>query len=205
MQLIKPEKSRIGCSSPMPAPSGSARLTEHWISLCTTGAPDLATPIFFQFEALMHSDAPHIGCTRCGKTTQLEVPWTRPGSHFTLMFEALTLTPTREMPIAVCVLTLGCVQNSLWRLINAYATRAREQESYAQVSEPAVDETACPWSTIWTSANCSLPRPVVGHRRSVRPLPTCAPMGAIPMPFSLPAWWTRSAGRAASRCNCSVV
>jgi transposase len=46
---------------------------------------------FFQFEAWLHCDVPRVACGSCGKTTQLSVPWARPGSGFTAAFEALAL------------------------------------------------------------------------------------------------------------------
>lgn len=98
---------------------------------------------FFQFEALIHCDVPRIGCTRCGATTQLPVPWARADSRFTLMFEALALTLARQMPAAACANLLGCSQGSLWRLIDFYVERARAQESHAEVRTLAIDETAC--------------------------------------------------------------
>jgi transposase len=45
---------------------------------------------FFQFEAWLHADVPRVACTSCGKTTQVGVPWARPGSGFTALFEART-------------------------------------------------------------------------------------------------------------------
>ena len=47
---------------------------------------------FFQFEAWLHADVPRVGCTGCGKTTQVPVPWAREVSGFTLLFEALAIT-----------------------------------------------------------------------------------------------------------------
>src|SRR5690606_40680483 len=61
-----------------------------------TGVQTCALPIldkqwrhldFFQFEAWLHAKVPRVKCTSCGKTTQVEVPWARPGSGFTLLFE----------------------------------------------------------------------------------------------------------------------
>ena len=46
---------------------------------------------FFQFEAWLHADVPRVACRSCGKTTQLSVPWARPGSGFTAAFEALAV------------------------------------------------------------------------------------------------------------------
>ena len=54
---------------------------------------------FFQFEAWLHCDVPRVACGACGKTTQVAVPWARPGSGFTAAFEALALTLCRDLPV----------------------------------------------------------------------------------------------------------
>lgn len=54
---------------------------------------------FFQYEAWLHAAVPRVGCTACGKTTQVNVPWAREGSGFTLLFEALALTMCRDLPV----------------------------------------------------------------------------------------------------------
>jgi hypothetical protein len=43
---------------------------------------------------------PRAACTACGKTTQVQVPWAREGSGFTLLFEALALSLCKELPVA---------------------------------------------------------------------------------------------------------
>jgi transposase len=53
----------------------------------------------FQYQAYLHANVPRVKCRECGKVTQVPVSWARPGSHFTLLFEALTLTLCREMPV----------------------------------------------------------------------------------------------------------
>lgn len=98
---------------------------------------------FFQFEAHVHCQLPRVACSCCGGVTQLKVPWAREGSRFTLLFEALALTLTREMPVAACARILRCTDNALWRQIDAHVTLARTQESYAQVSVIGIDETSC--------------------------------------------------------------
>ena len=55
---------------------------------------------FFQYEAWLHAAVPRVKCGACGKTTQVEVPWAREGSGFTLLFEALGLSLCRELPVA---------------------------------------------------------------------------------------------------------
>ncbi len=97
---------------------------------------------FFQFEAWIHCEIPRIQCG-CGATAQLQAPWARAGSRFTLMFEALALTLAREMPVAACARILGCRQQALWRLVDAYVTMARRLESHEEVRTLGIDETAC--------------------------------------------------------------
>jgi len=46
---------------------------------------------FFQFETVLSALVPRTDCRRCGKRP-VNVPWARPGSGFTLLFEALVLT-----------------------------------------------------------------------------------------------------------------
>lgn len=98
---------------------------------------------FFQFEAHVHCQLPRIQCTACRATTQLQVPWARQGSRFTLMFEALSLTLAREMPVAACARILRCSANALWRQIDVHVRLARAKERYAGVQVIGIDETSC--------------------------------------------------------------
>lgn len=98
---------------------------------------------FFQFEAYVHCELPRVSCSACGATTQLQVPWAREGSRFTLLFEALALTLAREMPVSACARILRCSDNALWRQIDAHVDMARAKESYADVTVIGIDETSC--------------------------------------------------------------
>lgn len=98
---------------------------------------------FFQYEAHVHCQLPRIQCSACNGTTQLQVPWAREGSRFTLLFEALSLTLAREMPVAACSRILRCSGNALWRQIDAHVGAARAKESYADVTVIGIDETSC--------------------------------------------------------------
>lgn len=98
---------------------------------------------FFQFEAHVHCALPRLSCSACQGTTQLNVPWAREGSRFTLMFEALALTLAREMPVSACARILRCSDNALWRQIDAHVALARAKESYADVKVIGIDETSC--------------------------------------------------------------
>ena len=53
---------------------------------------------FFQFEAWLHAQVPRVGCTSCGKTTQVPVPWAREGSGFTSMRSCAACSITAPTP-----------------------------------------------------------------------------------------------------------
>jgi transposase len=97
---------------------------------------------FFQFEAWLHCDVPRVACGACGKTTQVSVPWARPGSGFTAAFEALALTLCRDLPVRQAALLLRCADKQLWRRIEFYVRQARALEVFADVQIVGVDETS---------------------------------------------------------------
>ena len=98
---------------------------------------------FFQFEAHVHCQLPRVKCNACQAVSQLPVPWARPGSRFTLMFEALALTLAREMPVAACARILRSSSNAVWRQIDVHVGLARSRQSYADVKIIGIDETSC--------------------------------------------------------------
>ena len=97
---------------------------------------------FFQFEAWLHCDVPRVACGACGKTTQVGVPWARPGSGFTAAFEALALTLCRDLPVRQAASLLRCADKQLWRRIEFYVQQARALEVFADVQIVGVDETS---------------------------------------------------------------
>ena len=54
---------------------------------------------FFQYECELVARVPRVKCVKDG-VRQVEVPWARAGSGFTLMFEAAVMVLAREMPVA---------------------------------------------------------------------------------------------------------
>lgn len=97
---------------------------------------------FFQFEAWLHADVPRIGCTACGKTTQLDVPWAREGSGFTALFEALALSLCQDLPVRQAAALLRCSDKQLWRRIEHYVQSARKLDDMSEVSVIGIDETS---------------------------------------------------------------
>lgn len=97
---------------------------------------------FFQFEAWLHADVPRVACAGCGKTAQVEVPWAREGSGFTLLFEALGLALCRDLPVKQAAGLLRCADKQLWRRIDHYVTHARALDDMSAVHIVGIDETS---------------------------------------------------------------
>jgi transposase len=96
---------------------------------------------FFQHQAFLHARTPRITCPDCG-VKQIAVPWARPGSGFTLLFEALAMTLMTAMPVAAAARIIGEHDTKLWRVLHHWVEAARARADYADVKRVAIDETA---------------------------------------------------------------
>lgn len=96
---------------------------------------------FFQHEAFIQARVPRVQCPEHG-VKQVEVPWARPGSGFTLLFESLVLAMAREMPVKAVADLAGENDTRIWRILHHYVETAREAEDYAEVRAIGMDETA---------------------------------------------------------------
>ena len=54
---------------------------------------------FFQYKAFIHAGVPRVTCPEHGVRT-VPVPWARPGSGFTLLFEAWAVEMARHLPVS---------------------------------------------------------------------------------------------------------
>ena len=97
---------------------------------------------FFQFEAWLHADVPRVDCSACEKTTTVDVPWARPGSGFTLLFEALAISLCQSLPVAQAAQLLRVEPKRLWRRIEHYVQMARDKDSMVGVNVIGIDETS---------------------------------------------------------------
>jgi transposase len=97
---------------------------------------------FFQYEAYLHAEVPRVKCPHCGKVSQVEVPWARPGSRFTLLFEALVVGLAPLMSVAGLARQMRVGDDPLWRILNHHVKAARALESHAGIEAIGVDETA---------------------------------------------------------------
>jgi transposase len=98
---------------------------------------------FFQYEAYLTARVPRVKCPNAGcGVKQIQVPWARPGSGFTLLFEALVMALVREMPVKVVAALLGEHDTRIWRILDHYVQSARAQENHSEVKRVGIDETS---------------------------------------------------------------
>lgn len=96
---------------------------------------------FFQYETYLHARVPRIICGKCG-VKQVYVPWARPGSGFTLLFELLVLSLSREMSVAAVAELTSEHANRLWRILKHYVERARREVDLRTFHKLGIDEFA---------------------------------------------------------------
>jgi len=97
---------------------------------------------FFQHKCYLRANVPRVKCPQGCGVKQVEVPWARPRSGFTLLFEAWVLMLAKEMPIQKLAEWLGEHDTRLWRVLHHYVEMARQKEDFSEVRRIGVDETA---------------------------------------------------------------
>ena len=96
---------------------------------------------FFQHQAFLHARTPRIICPKCG-VRLVGVPWARPGSGFTLLFEALVMTLVKHMPVAAAARLIGEHDTRTWRIVFHYVEEALARVDLADLRRICIDETA---------------------------------------------------------------
>lgn len=96
---------------------------------------------FFQHSAYLTARVPRCKCDEHG-VKQVMVPWARPGSGFTLLFEALIMALIPAMPVASAAKLVGEYDGRLWRILQHHVDEARAQVDMSKVTRIGVDETA---------------------------------------------------------------
>lgn len=97
---------------------------------------------FFQHKTFLHARQPRIDCPEHGVKT-VEVPWSRPGSGFTLLMEAFILVLVQGgMTAAQAARLIDEHDTRLWRVLQHYVEEARQRENFSQVTTIGVDETS---------------------------------------------------------------
>jgi transposase len=96
---------------------------------------------FFQHQAYLNARVPRVRCDTCGIKT-VGVPWARPDSGFTLLFEALVMTMVAAMPVKAVARIVGEHDTRLWRMVHYYVDAARARIDASGVTRIAIEATA---------------------------------------------------------------
>lgn len=96
---------------------------------------------FFQHQAYLHARVPRVRCSVHG-VRQVDVAWARPGSGFTLLFEALLLQFSMVMPVAKLQELTKENDTRIWRVVEHYVHLSRENEDFSNVARIGMDETS---------------------------------------------------------------
>jgi transposase len=96
---------------------------------------------FFQHQAYLHARVPRVTCPTHG-TRQVALAWARPGSGFTLLFEALLMALLAQMPVKAVAELVGEHDTRLWRLLHHHVAQARAKLDMGEVTRVGIDETS---------------------------------------------------------------
>jgi len=96
---------------------------------------------FFQHQAYLTARVPRIQCPDCG-VKQVVVPWARPGSGFTLLFEIFVLLLSQQMAIAPLAELLHVHPDSVWRILGHYVDQAVQDTKLSELTQVGIDEVA---------------------------------------------------------------
>ena len=96
---------------------------------------------FFQHQAYLHASVPRVRCPEHG-VHLVAVPWARPGSGFTLLFEAVVLALAPHAPMRAIAERLREHDTRLWRVVTHYTDLGRRREDMSAVKLVGIDETA---------------------------------------------------------------
>lgn len=96
---------------------------------------------FFQHKAFLHARVPRVRCPEHG-VRLVAVPWARPGSGFTMLFEALVLTFAKAMPMKRVEAMVREHDTRVWRIVAHHVHAARAGEDFSGVRRVGMDETS---------------------------------------------------------------
>ena len=96
---------------------------------------------FFQHATYIHARLPRVECQTDG-VKQIQVPWARERSGFTLLFEAMVRALADEMPICSIADMVGVHDTRIWRIIAYYVNKDVDNLDLSKVVKVGVDETS---------------------------------------------------------------
>ena len=96
---------------------------------------------FFEHECYIHCRVPRIRTSK--SVRQVEVPWARIGSGFTLLFEAFSMhLIENEMPVNKVGKTLNEYPNRVWTIFNYWVSISYSEAEHSEVTQLGIDEVS---------------------------------------------------------------
>ncbi len=97
---------------------------------------------FFEHICYLHAKVPRIR-TSSGQIRQVQVPWARAYSGFTLLFEAYVMSLIEsEMPVNKVASLLGVLPKRIWTIFNYWLTVAYNGDDQSDIKAIGIDETS---------------------------------------------------------------
>lgn len=93
------------------------------------------------YPTYIHCRRPKVLCPSCG-VQQVNAPFERKDSRFTLMFEGYAMLIMASMPIAKAARALRCDEKSLTNILNYWVEKAVDERKLDDVKSLAIDETS---------------------------------------------------------------
>ena len=98
---------------------------------------------FFEHECYIHCRVPRVKEEQSGKIKQVQVPWARPGSGFTLLFEAFSMCLIeQEMPVNKVGKVLREYPNRVWTIFNYWLSKSYSEADHSGIKVLGIDETS---------------------------------------------------------------
>jgi len=98
---------------------------------------------FFEHECYIHCRVPRIKNETDQKVSQVQVPWSRKGSGFTLLFEAFSMALIElEMPVNKVGKLLVEYPNRIWTIFKYWIGIAYNEADHSDIKNLGIDETS---------------------------------------------------------------
>ena len=110
---------------------------------------------FWQHDTYLTARVPRVECPEHG-VRRVKVPWARPRSDFTLLFEAHLMAMVKEMPVAAIAKLVGEYDKKLWRVVHDYVDESVEAQDLAGMRELGIDDTSFRKGQSYVSVFCDL-------------------------------------------------
>ncbi len=96
----------------------------------------------FQYPTYLHVRVPRIECEQCKGIIQVNVPWAREYSSFTLLFESMVILMTQDMQVSHVAKRVNENDTRIWRIIKHYIKKALQKLDFSSITTFCVDETS---------------------------------------------------------------